>query len=371
MNRALRQAAHYGQERLKKTYGRYERFIPAFSFVAGVIWDMLSLGRMDQLINIVQLSAYLVIILPFLVLEARDTHAAIEPPKWLAPVWKYREEVVHFLFGSLLSAFAIFYFKSSSLIGSAVLFAVVCMLLVANEFSAFKQLGLSMRTALFALCATSYLICVMPIAFGTFGLWPFLTAILTSGGLLLLLTLVLFKVVTDQRLIVKHVVWPYAAILGVFVVLYFGRLIPPVPLSLTHVGVYHSVERADGRYRVGYAKNPWKFWREGEDVYWARAGDKLYCFFSIFSPVGFKDNVKVRWIYDDPKRGWTASDAVPVSIAGGRKEGYRGFAFKSNFQPGDWQIRIETSDDREIGRLYVTVRADQETDRREFTYESL
>ena len=44
-----------------------------------------------------------------------------------------------------------------------------------------------------------------------------------------------------------------------------------------------------------------------------------------------------------------------MNITGGRKEGYRGFAMKQNYQPGEWRISIETTDGREIGRIYFEV----------------
>jgi hypothetical protein len=133
-----------------------------------------------------------------------------------------------------------------------------------------------------------------------------------------------------------------------------------VPLSLQHVGIYHSVERVASGYQVTYARSKWRFWEAGDQTFVARPGDRIFCFFRIFSPAGFHDSVRVRWMYKDPRNGWQRRDAVPVAITGGREQGFRGFAFKANYQPGDWQVRIETANELEIGRIYLTVEADSQ-----------
>ena len=48
-------------------------------------------------------------------------------------------------------------------------------------------------------------------------------------------------------------------------------------------------------------------------------------------------------------------DKVPVTIKGGREEGFRAFTFKSNFDAGEWKILVETSSGAEISRLYFDV----------------
>jgi hypothetical protein len=45
-------------------------------------------------------------------------------------------------------------------------------------------------------------------------------------------------------------------------------------------------------------------------------------------------------------------DSIPIKIVGGRAEGFRGYGFKSKYQPGAWKVQIETNDGREIGRVY-------------------
>jgi hypothetical protein len=356
MNKAV-QAALYGGEKLKETYQRYERFLPAVTFFAGMLFDVLTLGRIDQLSNLIQLGVYVVVCGAFLVIEVLDDHRPIAVSERFAKLWKYREEVMHFFLGSLLSAFAIFYFKSSSFVASLVFYLVIAALLVGNEFSELRRVGPLVRTILFAVCATSYFFCLIPIWWGRVGILPFFTALVSSGVLFTPFALFLWFRIRAQDQILKKLVYPYAATLATFLIFYLLRVIPPVPLSLTHVGIYHDVRRVKGGYEVTSTRPRWKLWQNGDQSFAAKPGDKVYCFFSIFSPGGFKDSIKIRWLYDDPKSGWTSSDAVPVAITGGREEGWRGYAFKANYKPGDWQVRVETSDEREIGRIHFTVEA--------------
>jgi hypothetical protein len=137
-----------------------------------------------------------------------------------------------------------------------------------------------------------------------------------------------------------------------FLAFYLLRLIPPVPLSIPFMGVYHSVERTDTGYRLSHERPAWRFWHNGDQHFAARPGDKVYVFFRIFSPARFSDQMEMRWYWKDPARGWTLHDSIPIRIVGGREQGFRGYGVKSNYRPGAWKVQVETTDGREIGRMY-------------------
>lgn len=354
------QVARFGQDQIKETYAKYEKFVPALAFFAGTLFDILTVGRVDDRLNLIQQAVYLTLCMGLLIAEIFEVVRPYTVPKWLAKVWHYREEAQHFLLGSLLSAFTIMFFKSSSLVGSSLFFLLIGGLLIGNEFSEVRKFGLVLRSIMFSLCVTSYMFCVVPIAWHGVGLGPFLTALgasLLVGGIF---TGILWKVLPNQDVLKRHVMIPYAGLVVLLLGLYGLRLVPPIPLAIKHIGIYRSVERVQGGYKVKFLRPWWRFWSHGDQSYTARAGDRIFCFFSIFSPGGFKERIKIRWLYDDPKKGWTAHDAMPVAISGGRDDGYRGFAFKANYEPGSWQVRIETQDELEIGRIYVDVDKDDE-----------
>ena len=111
----------------------------------------------------------------------------------------------------------------------------------------------------------------------------------------------------------------------------------------------------------------WKFWQSGDQDFKAEPGDKIYFYAQIYSPARFSDNVYVQFAWEDPRHSWLKADHIPLKIVGGRKEGYRGYAVKSNYQPGNWRIQVVTEAGLEISRLYFTVTEVQKNLVREFT----
>jgi hypothetical protein len=71
----------------------------------------------------------------------------------------------------------------------------------------------------------------------------------------------------------------------------------------------------------------------------------------------------MRWHWKDDARGWTLQDSIPVRIVGGREQGFRGYGVKSNYRPGQWKVQVETTDGREIGRVYFDLIAVPEAPR--------
>jgi hypothetical protein len=159
-------------------------------------------------------------------------------------------------------------------------------------------------------------------------------------------------------------VMPFATIQLSFAILYFAHAIPPVPLSVSYMGVFHDVKREAGEYRLFYTRSRWKFWQHGDQTFLSRPGDVIHCFVRIFSPAKFKDQLQIRWLYKDPKKGWQTRDLIPFQIAGGREEGYRGVVRKANYEPGHWRVQVETLESREVGRIDLAVYKDGDSEER-------
>ena len=329
------------RETFKIFYKKHERWFPLAFFVLGFLFDATMIRRIDEPMIIIQQAAYLIgsAVLICLFLMNRT-------------IWKYQEELLHFLLGTLLNAYMIFYFKASSLFASLGFILLLCGLLYFNESKRF-------RNALFCLCVTSYFVCMVPIAMGALGWLPFLLGL--AAATIAIAPMLWFL---HKRELAKPVALPFVLIQAAFALLYFLEMIPPVPLSVTSIGIYHDIQKADGNYQLISTRPRWRFWQKGDQTFSARAGDKIYCFARIFSPSRFKDQLQVRWMHYDERHGWLRHDAIPLPIVGGREEGFRGFTFKSNYEPGDWRVQVETSDNRELGRIYFTVVADGTTDER-------
>ena len=78
----------------KEFYQRHEAVISIATFVPGFLFDVLTLGRIDDLLNLVQQALYLFVLGALIIIEIRRE-----------TIWAYQDLVVHFLFGSLLSAY--------------------------------------------------------------------------------------------------------------------------------------------------------------------------------------------------------------------------------------------------------------------------
>jgi hypothetical protein len=257
--------------------------------------------------------------------------------------YEWRNALLHFLLGSLLSAYTLFFFKSSSLLVSFGFLAAMVALLVANELPRFQRLGAPFKFALLALCYLAFFAVLTPIVLGSVGVWGFLLAAGLGAAPLAALGLWL-----RAR---REVLLPLGGVLAGFLLFYFFRLIPPVPLSIPFMGVYHGVERTAEGYRLLHERPAWRFWHHGDQWFRAQGDDRVFVYFRIFSPGRFSDQVLMKWFWKDGARGWTLQDTIPIRIVGGREEGFRGYGFKSNHQPGDWKVQVETLDGREIGRI--------------------
>jgi len=341
---------------LKLFYVRNEGAIAAAFFAAGFIFDIVTTGRIDSWLTIAQQAVYLTVIMGILVHMFLEQDAPPPQPagsrfrKWY---YEYRSPLVHFLMGALLNLYAIFYFKSSSLLVSFGFLGLLVVVLLANELKRIKSLGLPFKFALLSLCFLSFAAYLLPVLLGSIGLTMFLLSMLVGCVPLVAAAWRIRKVVPEKfRAARRQILVPLGCVVIGFLGFYLFRLIPPVPLSIPFIGVYHSVERTDTGYRLGHERPVWRFWQNGDQDFRAQPGDRVYVFFRIFSPARFSDQVQMRWYWKDPARGWALHDEIPIRIVGGREEGFRGYGVKSNYQPGEWKVQVETTDAREIGRVY-------------------
>jgi hypothetical protein len=344
------------KERYQAFDEQYGKLLPAAFFVGGFGFDLLFTGRIDESFSLIQQAVYLFLIGLFLFLEVLNQENKFTPFRGIQTLWKYHREILHFFLGSLLSIYSIFYFKSSSLIGSFAFLFFIAIILIANELPKFQEAGYFFRFALFSLCLASYANMIIPMGLSYVGVLPFVLALSFSVLVGLWIYLALKKRCEHQKRLLKEVVLPFFGVNALFLVFYIFSLIPPVPVSAKHMGIYHRVEKQGDQYLLYHERPWWKFWQEGDQDFTARPDDRIYVFASIFSPAAFHDQVKIRWLrYNERKGKWVEWDSLQMEIRGGRKEGYRGYMYKENYAEGEWQTRLESLDGREISRIYFDV----------------
>lgn len=352
-------------ERAKAFYRDHEPACTVGLFVAGFLFDTLAVGRIDKLHNIIHQATYLSLCAFFTSLELREQHGRFTPPERLKTAWRYHAGATHFMLGTLLNIYTLFYFKSASIGTSFIFLLLLGSLLAINELKPFESSGTLLRMSLFSLCLVSYFTYLIPTLMGRIGTLPFLGSLVAATACIAALAWRLNTRLPEHRAEVrKHVVYPFAAVTVLFAVLYFARVIPPVPLSLSEIGIYHEVRREGDRFILSRTRPAWKFWQRGDQTFLARPGDAIYCWVSVFSPTNFKERLDVRWRFHE-EDGWGEPETIHLPITGGRDDGWRGFTLKANHKPGRWRVEIMTSDGRELGRIDLTVRPDDTTAPRE------
>ncbi|MFN0061858.1 MAG: DUF2914 domain-containing protein [Myxococcaceae bacterium] len=321
----------------------------ALFFGAGFLFDIVTLDRIDSALTLIQQAVYLALLAAALLLEQRAVLKGWQPPRFLAGVWRFQEDIVHFVFGSLLSGYALFYLKSASDFSALAFMAVLFALLLANELPRFRRLGPVVRFALLSICITTYFAYLGPVLYGGLSAWLFVSAVAVAAVPLYFLYGRVRNWAPAREIAVRHVGIPLLASQLLLVVLYFTGAIPPVPLAVEELSIYHDVQRTpEGRYRLLHLRPAWRIWAKGEADFQARPGDKVFCFVRVFAPTRFRESVQIRFFKDEGTRGWVAQDAIPLTIVGGRDDGFRGYAHKANYAAGKWRVQVQTQDGRSL-----------------------
>lgn len=338
-------------------------------FFGGFCFDLLMLHRIDSAPMLIHQGTYLSLLAVLLVVDHRLTYAeerGVEIAKWrgwVAKLVEIRHGLIHFLFGTLLNAFIVFYFRAASGIWAFLFLIGLGAVLVANELPRFRMLGPVMRYALYSFALTSYLAYLFPTLAGQLDAKLFVAAVLISSGATLSLWWVARRFSHDHDWNARKGAVPGLAIQALLLALYIADAVPPVPLSLTGIAIAHNVEWQGPRVRIETESPRWKFWAQGDTEFKARPGDRVFVFAKVFAPKGFRDALKVRWEVKHPSRGWERSDLIPLTITGGERD-WRGFAYKQNYRPGSWRVTIETDEGRPVGSIRFTITEDLSTEER-------
>ncbi|MCP9472233.1 MAG: DUF2914 domain-containing protein [Nitrospira sp.] len=340
-------------------------FMPAVCFVSGVIYDSLTLTRIDRLQDNLVLLLYLVLLGTLIVLIGRlgvepapegAPLAAFSPTmRWLLKSRPYYPMASQFLLGGLFSAYAIFYSRSATLTSTAVFFALLVALLVGNEFLRNRLSNLRLLVTLYAVVCFAFFTFFLPVVTGSMNAAVFLLGAALSAAVTFRVVQLIYRDNSDRSgREAVGVMAPACAVIGLLIGFYFFNWIPPVPLSLKFGGIYHDVKKVDGRFELAFEGRWYEFWKRSDSTF--PAGEPVYCFTAVFAPVDLKTTIYHHWFYrarsDKP---FIHADKIPIMVSGGREGGYRAYTFKRRLDPGDWRVDVETEDGRIIGRIPVTV----------------
>ncbi len=346
-----------------KVWHSLGHYFAAISFFGGFLWDAITLGKTVQQSDLLILSGYLlgsVLILFWLAHLSHDLIPADNPHVWYrrAPYF-----LLQFLFGSMLSALFVLYFKSSSHWFALLWSLGLAGLLVGNEYLEEHYEWLPLSWSMFGLCSILLLNFLIPTLLGSVHwVWFYISTLIGVS-----LTHWLYARTHDKA---GHI-FPVWVIAFVLAMAYRFDWIPPVPLVKERVIVGSHLVKKENTFVLQVDKAEW--WRFGllsSNRIHLLPGESLYFVSSVFAPVGLKATLYHRWEYHDAKRGWVTASRIGFNLNGGRKEGFRGFTYLSNWRDGDWRVSVETEDGRTISTDHFridTMTGSNLTDRSEIT----
>lgn len=361
------------------------RAFPAVAFFGGFLWDAATLGTRITSLDLFLLLGYLVgaaLILiwlgrrraPFesapvtgaantpvtgpvtgLATGPANTQATGASASGPTRTWKQAllEEgpdlALQFCFGGLFSALVIFYFLSSSYLPGLFLVLGLAALLTVNEFLEGHYQRFTLSWTLFATCAILFLNFALPHLFrSVHPIWFYLSTALGYG-----LVVLVRRASPRARGSLK----PAAAVAVALTGLYLVNAIPPVPLVKKRLQIVRALERTPAGYVAKIETPPlWAPWRDTDRKVHQAAGEKVFCYTSVFLPPGISTTLYHVWQHRDAKTGkWVTWSRIGFPVRGGRQDGYRGYTFKRNLTPGKWQVRVETESGRVLGLNRFTV----------------
>lgn len=333
---------------------RYQHQLSIGSFLVGFVIDTVILKRIDLLISNALLITYLsVVLVVMLVLHGFAAH----PPqtRLLVRISEWLPFVAQFAFGGMFSGFLIFYSQAGSLVASWPFLLLILGLILGNEFLRSYQERLTYQSTLLFFCMFSFAIYAVPIFVGTMSDTMFeisgLVALTAFSGVLGLLYFV------DSRRLrasLGQITFSVALVYGLITTLYFSNILPPIPLALKDIGIYHGIARTAEGYRVEAEDAPWYERLTGVAVE-VREGDVLYAYSSVFAPTRLSTYIVHRWQHQVADE-WVTVSTIPFGILGGRDGGYRGYSELPITREGEWRVRVETTRGQLIGYESFTVR---------------
>ena len=344
--------------RSQKIIEWYERRLAPVAFVIGFVFDSITFTRVDFLFDHVILIGHLLIAASGITLVNAYASGRLRG-EFMARFALFYPLAIQFSFGALFSGFTVLFSRSGSIAGSWPFLLILAVILVGNEFFRERYKRFIFHIGIYFVALFSYAIIVVPVLLRDIGPWIFvlsgIASILAIAFLAAILAFVAPAIIRENRM---RLIGTIGGIYLVFTLFYFTNVIPPVPLTLKHLGIYHSLERLDnGKYRLEYEDAPWYAFFDGASstIHWM-PGKKIIAFSSVFAPTDINTKIVHRWLYYDEAVGrWVERSTIGFTMKGGRDTGYRGYSEKKAITPGKWRVEVRTDRGELLGRTTFEV----------------
>ncbi|MDZ7694157.1 MAG: hypothetical protein U5K69_24060 [Balneolaceae bacterium] len=237
-------------QKLKETVEHHKKYLPVIFFMGGFIWDSLTLGRVDSLYSNVVLCTYLTSLSVCLYLYNLADDGA-----WADTFLKQYEEyfplAIQFFLGGLCSAYVIFFSRSVSLTKTMAFFAILVVLLFANEILKHRISNKYLQFGAYFFVNFTFFTFFLPVLLNVMNTVVFILSGFISIGTTLFLVLYIYAKSPSTRQEINGFKIT-GLILGLYIsinLFYFFNLIPPVPLALEDDIVAHDLIKKKQFYR--------------------------------------------------------------------------------------------------------------------------
>ncbi|MBX2866575.1 DUF2914 domain-containing protein [Candidatus Kaiserbacteria bacterium] len=345
-------------QNFQKLIRKHKKHWLTIAFVLGFVVDNITLNRVDQLFDNFVLTSYVLLAMGSLLLLYAGAAEKL-PERMALKARDYAPLVAQYAFGGLFSGMLIFYGRAGSWYESWPFLLVILAVIFGNEMIRERSQRLIFNLSVLFIGMFSYIVLLIPVILGKMG------ALIFIGSGFLALIIMYWYVKTLRRIVPKFIalhqraiVFSIGFIFALFNILYFTNVIPPIPLSLKEIGIYHSVVKFEtGEYRLTYQEPPWwAFLRDSDTEFHIDDGGNIFCFAAVFAPTRLSTEIYHQWQYYNPKtEEWEDYSRLSYSIAGGRDGGFRGYTLISNYQEGKWRCVVETGRGQVLGSTVFDV----------------
>lgn len=358
------------QDRLKHHARKLADFFPAIFFFGGFLWDALTIGRNVATSDLLIFAGYWLLAGVILFIISRPGYLLADSPQpialpqngffnrfkgWLSRAYAHCHYprlpyfLLQFIFGNLLSALFILYFKSAGHWLAWLLTFLLAGMLVANEYLEDEYQQFTLSWALFGFCAMLLFNFCLPFMVGSIhAIWFYLSTLLGAGA-----AYWLYKKTPNHL----GSITPVGVIAGFLMLAYAADMIPPVPLVKREMAVGYALNKVEGHYQLSQQPASWwEFWRSASHDLQVVPGQRVYCFSSVFAPSGLKTRLYHRWQHYDSRKGWQTMSRIGFTLSGGRYSGFRGYTYKQQLQVGEWRVSVETENEKTVAVLDFTIR---------------
>lgn len=347
-------------ERLEYTRaGRVvRRYWLTIAFVFGFLTDLWLLDRVDDVLDNIILFFYVSLAFVSMTLLYIGVAGKVVE-HWAQRFRIFAPLAIQYSFGGLLSGMFIFYGRSGDWLVSWPLLVFFAIIMVANELVRDRAARLVYHLAVLFVGLFAYMVLVIPVFTSRMGPVVFFLSGVAALVVMILFIKLLRRIIPRfMKLQMRLIIFSIGSIFMAYNFLYYTNIIPPIPLSLQEVGIYHHVVRNPdtGEYHLRYEPGAWwEFWRQNDGTFRAGAGNPVYCFSNVFAPTRIQTEIQHRWEFRDASGNWIehARISYPIRAVGAR--GYRGFTQVQNYRDGRWRCSVETARGQVLGRQHFTI----------------